>query len=208
MIKWQGNHGNHNNCHFRCLFTLCDFVFPCGCRCLDAKLNPKIVMRHYTVQCVAHTPFSAPAPNTPPSFLGIWHSPMVEVGKWRYLISSNWGSQKVPDGHCGLILKLRKSNRGRTRKGCNHHWWTDREAALTGGNPALAWMIKCATGAIYGQLKRPIICPNPLPYNDLTHANKTLSRKTFLRASNEPHSEGCPQFWGSAKSMTSMPPTW
>ena len=59
MFNWQGNHGNHNNCHFRCLFTLCDFVFPCGCRCLDAKLNPKIVMRHYTVQCVAHTPFSA-----------------------------------------------------------------------------------------------------------------------------------------------------
>lgn len=133
----------------------------------------------------------------------------------------------MPDGHCGLILKLRKSNRGRTRKGCNHHWWTDREAAitggnpcrgipplredkeaaLTGGNPALAWMIKCATGAIYGHLKRPIICPSPLPCNDLTHANKTLSRTTFLRASNEPHSEGCPQFWGSAKSMTSMPPT-
>ena len=147
----------------------------------------------------------------------------------------------MPDGHCGLILKLRKSNRGRTRKGCNHHWWTDREvaitggiplsryspiegrqgrdatcnhhwgtdreAALTGGNPALAWLIKCATGAIYGQLKRPIISINPFPCNGLSHINKTLSRKTFLRASNEPHSEGCPQFWGSAKSMTSMPPT-
>ena len=55
----------------------------------------------------------------------------------------------------------------------------DKEAALTGENPALAWMIKCATGAIYGQLKRLIICPNPLLCNDLTHANKTLSRKTF-----------------------------